>query len=422
MLNLIDRNLMGILLDPIKHDLRLSDTQLGFVTGIAFALFYAVAGIPLARWADRSDRANLAASAIGLWGLTVMACLFVGNYAQLVCARIAAAVGEAGCKPPTYSLVGDYFPEPQERTRAMSVYWLGSPLATLIAFLIGGWLNEHFGWRATFFIMGVPGLLLAVLVKATLIEPRRKAVVVDAGKPSFPPIRDVFARLWRQRSSRHLILALILFYVLGFGMGPWYASFLIRSHGMQTSEVGVSLGLIQGIGGIIGILVGGVVASRWFAGDEAGQMRVTAVMVAALMPLLMMFLFAPQRDYALLIHIPFIVVLNFFFAPTYSLLQRLVADDVRATTLAIVSMLAHLIGMGVGPQLVGIISDCLTPALGGESLRFAMLLVSLTAFWSSFNFWRVGRTVREDLERIEQINRSRFSATAAQPLTGMSNE
>src|SRR5262249_41117993 len=141
-LNLVDRGLMSLLLQPIKEDLHLSDTQLGFVTGIAFGLFYATFGILIARWADRGNRVTITAAAIGLWGLTVMSCLFVGNYTQLVLARVAAAVGEAGCKPPTYSLVGDYFPGAVERTRAMAVYWLGGSVATIISFVIGGLLND----------------------------------------------------------------------------------------------------------------------------------------------------------------------------------------------------------------------------------------------------------------------------------------
>src|SRR5688572_23768263 len=153
MLNLVDRGLMMLLLQPIKDDLQLSDTQLGFLTGIAFGLFYAILGLPIARWADRGNRVTITSLAIGLWSLTVMACVLVGNFVQLVAARIAAAVGEAGCMPPTYSLLGDYFPGAAERTQAMSVYWMAAPLSALFTFIVGGWLNELYGWRITFFLM-----------------------------------------------------------------------------------------------------------------------------------------------------------------------------------------------------------------------------------------------------------------------------
>src|SRR3569833_1352952 len=144
-LNQIDRGSGCLLLQPIKESLSLSDTQLGFVTGIAFALFYATLGVPIARWADRYNRVTIAASTIGLWGLTVMSCVFVTSFTQLVIARVAAAVGESGAKPPTYSLVGDYFPDPQSRTRALAVYMMGGPLAALVSFSIGGWLNALYG-------------------------------------------------------------------------------------------------------------------------------------------------------------------------------------------------------------------------------------------------------------------------------------
>src|SRR6266853_1651165 len=170
-LNCLDRGAVVLLLQPIKDDLGLTDGQLGFLTGIAFGLFYATLGLPIARWADRGNRVTITSAAIGLWGATVMLSLFVANFFQLVLARVAAAVGESGAMPPTYSLVGDYFPEPAERTRAMAIYWLAGPLAMLISFIAGGRLNELYGWRVAFFVMGVPGLIVAALVAMTISEP-----------------------------------------------------------------------------------------------------------------------------------------------------------------------------------------------------------------------------------------------------------
>jgi MFS family permease len=395
--NLVDRGLMMLLLQPIKEDLHLSDTQLGLLTGIAFGLFYATMGVPLARWADRGNRVTITSLAIGLWGLTVMACLFVTNYIQLVFARIAAAVGEAGCKPPTYSLVGDYFPGPAERPRAMAIYLTGAPASALLSFILGGWLNEMVGWRATFFLMGIPGLFLAVLVKLTLVDPR--ATVREAPR-SIPSMRTVLLTIWRQRSCRHLSCALILLYTMSMGMAPWYAAFLIRSHGMGTTELGVWLGLIISLGGIVGILVGGYAASSWGGNNEPRQMRMSAVTVAALVPFFIAFLTVPEKSQALLALIPLVVVFNVFLGPTYALMQRLVPDDMRATMMAVVMMLANLIGMGLGPQIVGILSDALLPAAQTDSLRYAMLIMSFVALWSACHFWNVGRTVAEDLRRV----------------------
>jgi len=291
-LNYLDQGLIGLLLQPIKEDLHLSDSQLGFLTGIAFALFYATMGLPIARWADRGNRSTITALAIALWGSTVMLCIFVTNYAQLVMARVAAGVGESGCMPPTYSLVGDYFPQSDERTRAMSIYWMANAIAALISFILGGWLNEHYGWRLTFFVMGAPALLVALLIKLTVKEPRQRTV--QSVKRELPN-REVLSLLWRQHSTRHLIAAIVLLYTIGAGLSPWYAAFMIRSHGMQTGELGVWLGLIFGLSGVVGILLGGWVSARWFSTNEPGQMRLSAIMISLVVPFLMMFLLLPQK-------------------------------------------------------------------------------------------------------------------------------
>jgi MFS family permease len=396
-LNYLDRGLVVLLLQPIKVDLNLSDTQLGFLTGIAFGVFYATLGLPIARWADRGNRATITSIAIALWGVTVMLCVFVSSFAQLVLARIAAAVGEAGCLPPTYSLVGDYFPKSAERTRAMAVYWLAAPLSALISFILGGKLNELYGWRIAFFVMGAPALLIAILVKLTVREPRAQSPGWSQEARPAPRMADVFAALWRQRSSRHLCIGLILLFTMGFGLAPWYAAFMIRSHGMGTGELGIYLGTIFGLGGVAGVLLGGYVAGRWFGEDERGQMRISAIMVAALVPCFVAFLLLPQKLAALAALVPLIVVMNFFFGPTFALMQRLVPDGMRATTMAVVMLLANLIGMGVGPQVVGILSDQLTPVFGADALRYSMLMMSSVAFWSALHIWAAGRTVKSDL-------------------------
>jgi len=396
----LDRGLIILLLQPIKEDLHLSDTQLGFLTGVAFGLFYATLGLPIARWADRGNRARITSVAIGLWGATLMLCLFITSFFQLVAARVAAAVGESGCMPPTYSLLGDYFPRPAERARAMAVYWLGNPLGLLASFVLGGWLNDHYGWRKTFLLMGLPAAVVGVLVKLTLAEPRAGASRESVTQRPLPALSEVLITLWRQRSARHLSLAVILLWTMGGGMAPWYAAFMIRSHGMHTAELGVWLGLIFGFGGMMGILSGGYIASRWFGSNERDQMRSSAITVGLLVPCFTLFLLLPGRYEALLALTPLAVVFNFFLGPSFALMQRLVVDDMRATTLAVVMLFANLIGLGAAPQLVGIFSDLLAPAFGVNSLRYAMLAVSLVALWSAYHFWRAGESVKEDLESL----------------------
>jgi MFS family permease len=397
MLNLVDRGLMILLLQPIKLDLALSDTQLGLLTGIAFGLLYATLGVPIARWADRGNRPTITSLAIALWGLTVMACVLVTSYVQLVFARVAAAIGEAGCKPPTYSLVGDYFPSPAERTRAMAVYFTGNPLSSLFTFVLGGWLNELYGWRMTFLIMGIPGLVLALLVKLTIVEPRTRGAAAHATKPPAMPMRAVLSMLWKRRSCRHLGIALILLYTKGLGLGPWYAAFMMRSHGMGTAELGLYLGLIFGLGGIGGSLLGGYIANRWFATDERAQVRAIAVTAALTVPCFIAFLTLPTKHQALAVLLPLMIISGLYLGPTYALLQRLVPDETRATMLAIVMLLANLIAFGAGPLAVGALSDALAASFGSDALRYAMLMMSCVGLWAAYHFWLVSRTVREDL-------------------------
>jgi MFS family permease len=406
-LSQVDQTLIGVVLQPIQNDLHLSDTQLGFVTGIAFGLFYATLGVPVGRWADRGNRSTITAVAIGLWGATVMSCLFVTNFVQLVLARMVAAVGASACMPPTYSLVGDYFPEGSERMRAMTIYTLASPLSGFAGYVLGGWLNQRFGWRIAFLAIGVPGLALAAIVKLTVAETRMNEHGARTLERSRPRMREIVSAAWHQESSRHLSIAIILLFTMGWGLNPWYATFMIRSHGMGTAEAGMWLGVIFGLSGVGGVLLGGYVADRWFAKDERGQMRLIAVIMASNVPLLALFLLLTVKHQALTALAFSAILANFFFGPAFALLQRLVIAEARATQLAIVMLLANLIGMGAGAQMVGVLSDLLKPAFRGDSLRYAMFAVSTVALWSAYHFWRVGRTVRDDLLLVEQAERDR---------------
>lgn len=401
-LNALDQNLVSLLLQPIKLELHLSDSQLGLLTGISFAFFYATIGVPIARCSDRGNRVNIASAAMALWGVTVMCCYFVGNFRQLVIARIAAAIGESGGMPPTYSLVGDYFASGIARTRAMTVYMLAGPLSVLISFAVGGWLNVHYGWRSAFVLMGAPGLVIALVLKLTVREPRTLATgrTSDRSTRPPPPMMEVLDALRNGKSTRHLTVALILLYTMGAGLSQWYAAFLIRSHRMDTAELGAWLGAIFGLAGVAGVLLGGHVANRWFAYNEAGQMRSSGAAIALLAPALVLFLFAPEKHQALIALIPIAVACNFFFGPTFALLQRLVIDEMRATAVAVVMLLFNLIGMGIGPMLVGLLSDFLKPSCGEESLRYAMLSMSLLALWAAYHFWQVADAIRADLDAV----------------------
>jgi MFS family permease len=399
-LNFMDRGLVVLFLQPIKEDLHLSDTQLGFVTGIGFALFYAVLGVPVARIADRSNRVNLTSMAIGLWGLTLMTFMFVGNFVHLLLARIACAVGEAGAKPPSYSLVGDYFPGPAERARAMSIYFLGGPISALASYGLGGWLSDLYGWRTAFLLMGIPGILVALLVKLTVAETRGRTEVRAVEGRAGIPMTAVWRMLWSRRSTRHLSLAIVTYFVMPLGLVPWFGAFMSRSHGISTSETGVWLGLVFGVGGAVGAVLGGYVAGVLFSADERKQLLVSAGVMIGLVPCFAVFLLLPDKTGSLLAFSLIGIAFGYFSGPSFALLQRLVSNEMRATTMAMVMLAANLLGMGLGAQLVGVVSDLLAPSFGMSSLRYALLAVSLVALWPACHFWLARRTVKDDLAAV----------------------
>ena len=399
----LDIGLLTILLQPIKEDLRISDTQIGILTGIAFALFNTTLGLPIARWADRGNRVTLTALASGLWGLSLMSCLFVTSYPQLLLARVVAAIVGSGVAAPTYSLLGDYFPDPAERVRAMYIYQAAAPVTVLVSNALGGWLNELYGWRMTFFIMGAPAILLALLIQWTLIEPRTQARSTrDASLRRLPPFKEVLATIWLQPSCRHLMIALTVLFTMSDGLGPWYAAFMMRSHGMGTAELGAWMGSAIGLGGLLGTLLGRFAIGHWFGRTARGQMRLAAGAIAATTPFFLIFLTVPNGHLALIALLPQVLVISVFFTPVWALLQRLVPETMRATVFMGMTLFASFIGMGIGPQIVGTLSDLLSHALGAESLRYAMLVVSFLGLWASYHFWRLSQTIEADLINAER--------------------
>jgi predicted MFS family arabinose efflux permease len=290
----------------------------------------------------------------------------------------------------------------------MTIYMVASPLPALVSFVLGGWLNTLYGWRMTFFIMGIPGLLIAVLVKLTIAEPRLdRRHSYESSRP-LPRVLDVLTTLWHQRSLRHLGIGIVVLFTLMWGLWPWYAAFMVRSHGMSIVQLGIWLGLISGGGGIAGILLGGFIADRCFPNDERSQMRVNAVVIASLTLWFTLFLLLPQKHYALIALVPLVVVFNFWFGPTFALMQRLVADEMRATALALVMLVGNLVGMGIGPQIVGLLSDLLNPSLGNDALRYAMLIMSFLALWVSYHFWRASASLSDDLEAVQRKRHTKY--------------
>ncbi len=406
--NYLDRQILSILLEPIKRDLQLSDTALGFLTGIAFALFYTFAGIPIARWADRGVRRTIMAFGLTVWsGMTALTGL-AQTFTQLALARIGVGIGEAACTPPAVSLLSDYFP-PERRGTALSILALGVPFGIMIGYLAGGWVNQYFGWRKAFFVVGLPGLVLALILRLTLREPPRghaEGLPASGRSTEAEPLSDVLRFLWKLRSFRHLSLGAALYAFCGYGSLAFVPAFMMRVHGMtNTAELGLWLGLISGVFLGVGTFLGGVLSDRLAARkkDMRWYMWLSAGATLLGIPFTFLFYLWPEGRTALLLSIPGSILGPMWLGPTGAMTQGLVKLRMRATAYAILLFIINLIGLGLGPQAVGLMSDLLTPAYGKEAVRYALLSIVVTgSVWGAIHYLLAARTLREDLTAKER--------------------
>lgn len=395
--NFIDRQLLAILQESIKADLDLTDGQLGLLAGFAFAVFYVSAGIPIARWADQSNRRNIVAGSVFIWSFMTAISGFTQNYAQLLLARIGVGVGEAGGSPPSHSIISDIFP-PEKRATAMGLYSTGVNIGILFGFLLGGWLNEFFGWRVAFMVVGAPGILLAVLVRVSLKEPIRGLMENKSAEGAPPAFGTVVSTLWSRRSFRHMALAAALNAFAGYGTASWTASFMIRSHEMTTGELGTWLALISGAGGAIGVFLGGILADKLGVRDKRWYMWVPAAAGLISLPFVVSVYLAESAYMALTLSIIPGLLHNVYLGSTIATTHNLVGLRMRALSSAILFLVLNLIGLGLGPLLIGMLSDHLAPTFGVHSLRQAMLyLLPAAGVWSMIHFFLAARTLREDL-------------------------
>ncbi len=403
--NFVDRSILSILLEPIKKEFELSDTALGLLSGPAFAIFYTFVGLPIARWSDRGNRTHIIALAIFVWsGMTAMTGL-VSNFLGLLVARIGVGVGEAGCSPPAHSLLSDYFP-PSRRATVLAVYSLGIPIGGGIGFLAGGWIEEFFDWRTAFLVVGTPGILLALLVRLTLREPPRgrfdAPVSVRAPDLSLSQVLRLMNGL---KSFRHMAIAAALHAFYGYGAGAFIATFFRRSHEMNAGEIGSWLAAIGITAGAAGTFLGGFLGDRLSVLDQRWYMWVPAVATATFIPFAFLLYLSPNPYVGLVAYLPGSILGGMYLGPTFAMTQTLVPARMRATASAILLFTINIIGLGLGPQGVGILSDLLEPVFGIESLRFALLsTIVVFALWSILHYALAARTLREDLARRDALD------------------
>lgn len=395
--NFIDRQVLVILQEAIKKELHLSDTQLGMLSGLTFAIFYVTLGIPIARIADKTNRRNTVAISLGLWSIMTACSGLARNFVQLLLARTGVGVGEAGGSPPAHAMISDYFP-PQKRSTALSIYSAGIYFGVLIGFLMGGYLNQQLGWRTAFFVVGLPGIFFALLFYATVKEPRRGATDAETAATEAPSLRQVLNRLYSTKTFVFLALASALNVFCIYGLLNWAPSFLQRLHGLKSSETGILLGLIYGIGGAIGSFAGGLLTDHFGKTDKRWYLKVPAYAVLVTIPCATGALFLQDTTLSLACLGLCASLQSIYLGPSLAVSHSLVPASMRALTSAVFFLVINMVGLGFGPLVVGMISDLLKPSLGVESLRWAMSVIIIISFASAMLFFSTSKRLLNDLK------------------------
>ncbi len=398
--HLLDRTLLNMVFEPIKREFGLSDSQLGLLAGLAYGLPFALAALPMGMLADRFNRTRMLAMVVSTWSLLTALSGLAGNYVTLLLARAGVGAMESGCPPNAVSLVSDYFPE-RQRSTATAVYMMGAALGMFAAFAVGGFVTAAYGWRMAFFLGGIPGILLGILLLLTVKEPPRKRVKDAATEVQ--SFKATLAFIKTQRSLLHLIMVIILTAASGAGCTVWAASYLLRFHDIPLQQAGAILAVSIGLFGSVGIAMGGVVADK--LGRRSPRGRITVPMYALLLTITLwaLVLLAKTKLTTILFLCLWATFSSVWMGPVFGLIVSLVRPRARGMAMAISTVLGNLIGSGMGPQLVGFISDKTTLMLGHESLRYALITPLLFNLWAVFHCRFAMKTLEKDMAKIAKV-------------------
>jgi predicted MFS family arabinose efflux permease len=394
--NYMDRMALSVLMSYIKVDMALSDAQLGLLTGFAFAIFYAIGGLPIALWADRGIRRNIIALTLALWSVMTALCGAAQGFMQLMAARIGVGVGEAGSFPTTQSIMCDYVPL-ERRPGVFAILNFGSVVGTMSGMAFAGWLGETIGWRWTFVALGAPGVLLAIVVRVTLREPIRGFFEArkDSAKP--PSLGATIRALSACRSYRLLLAYFVVHGFLSYGVYQWWPSFYVRLHGMNIAAAGVYLGLAIGLGSGVGMLGGGLIANKVARHDARLPFIVGAVAIVGALPAALAAMLVGSAGASIVLVSMTVLLLNVPNGSILSGLFSVVSSSMRAMAGAITIFLTSVLGFGLGPLFIGAVSDALSPQFGEQSLRYALIAPTCLIPLMIVLLTTAARTLRHDL-------------------------
>jgi MFS family permease len=400
-LNFIDRQIVGILAQPIAKELHLTDFHIGLMTGLAFALFYTGLGIPIARYADRPSTSRVKVIAICLmaWSAMTALCGAAQTFLQLFLARVGVGIGEAGGTPPAHSLITQ-LASPEKRASALSFYQLGAPLGGLIAMVLGGYLADSLGWRWAFVVVGAPGVLLSLVVLAVLRDPRTDGTATETAQAPRLNFRAAFAHIWASRANRLILLSVAFAATANYGLLIWGPIFLQRSFGLSAHVTGLWFGLANGIGSALGVWYGGQMGDRLIKRGKQHLLTGPAIALAVSSPLLVAGFLVHDWRLAVLLFFPGITLMWLHVGPTYSAVQGLVPATSRATASAAILLMQNLFGLGLGSPLIGKLSDHFKPELGADSVRWVLaVLVGVVTLCAAALQWRSRKYLPAELDR-----------------------
>jgi predicted MFS family arabinose efflux permease len=395
--NYVDRNIVSVLLEQIKAEFRVSDTMLGLMSGLSFALLYATVGIPVARWADRRNRVLVITLSLSIWSVMTACCGLSNTFWQLAAARFGVGAGEAGAIPPAQSLLADYYP-PTQRARAIGIFMMSSSVGYVIGLVLGGFVAQTFGWRLAFLFVGLGGIALTPLTGLLLEEPRlepRFAIHSRHGESMLGALAALIAK----PAYRNILAAIVVYFIMAYGALVFVVSLMMRTYGLSVSQAGATFGAISAIGAVVGSVGGGALADRLATRDLAWSARVAALGMIMSTPFYELAFSAQGVSRMAPVLLLATTLLTAAVPAMFSSLHVVCGTERRALSVAVVFFFSNLIGLGLGPLITGMLSDRLAAVLGAaDGLRYSMMLVTTVLLLSGGLMLRAARYLKRDAE------------------------